>query len=146
VSRHVKAADDSILPVASLLTAPPPAERFRRIVSPAKEDSMLVDVRTYRARPGKMGAHLDLYAKNGFHAQVRHLGPPLAYLHPESGESNLLVHLWVYEDGADRAKKRAIMMADPEWLKYLKLSAEADFLQEQRNDLMVPASFAPIRR
>ena len=28
---------------------------------------------------------------------------------------NSLVHQWVYEDAADRAKRRAAMMADPEW-------------------------------
>ena len=107
---------------------------------------MLVDVRNYRARQGKTGAHLDLYSKHGFAAQVRHLGPPLAYLQSESGELNLLVHLWTYDSAADRERKRAAMMADPEWLNYLKMSAEAGFLQEQRNNLMVPASFAPIRR
>jgi hypothetical protein len=107
---------------------------------------VLVDVRTYRARQGKTGAHLDLYAKHGFPAQVRHLGAPLAYLQSESGELNLLVHLWTYDDAADRAKRRAAMMTDPEWLNYLKLSAEAGLLTEQRNNLMVPASFAPIRR
>lgn len=107
---------------------------------------MLVDVRTYRARQGKTGAHLELYSKHGFAAQVRHLGPPLAYLQSESGELNLLVHLWTYDSAADRERKRTAMMADPEWLNYLKLSAENGFLQEQRNNLMVPASFAPIRR
>ena len=38
------------------------------------------------------------------------------------------------------------MMRDPEWLNYLKLAEEADYLVEQRNSLMVPASFAPIKR
>jgi hypothetical protein len=112
----------------------------------AREDSVLVDVRSYRARQGKTGAHLDLYSKHGFPAQVRHLGPPLAYLQSESGELNALVHLWCYDSAADRERKRAAMMADPAWLNYLKFSAEAGFLQDQRNNLMAPASFAPIRR
>ena len=42
---------------------------------------MIVDVRTYRVKPGKMPQELDLYAKRGLAPQVRHLGPPLAYLH-----------------------------------------------------------------
>jgi aromatic ring-cleaving dioxygenase len=111
-----------------------------------REDSVIVDVRTYQARQGKTGPHLELYSKHGFAAQVRHLGPPLAYLQSESGELNLLVHLWTYDSAADRERKRTAMMADPEWRNYLKLSAEAGFLQEQRNNLMVPASFAPIKR
>ena len=49
---------------------------------------MLVDVRTYRVRPGKMPQELELYAKYGLNAQTRHLGPPLAYLYGESGDIN----------------------------------------------------------
>ena len=107
---------------------------------------MIVDLRTYRIKPGKMPQELDLYAKRGLAAQTRHLGPPLAYLHGESGDINALVHLWVFEDVADRARKRAAMMADPEWQTYLKLADEAGYLVDQRNSLMVPASFAPIKR
>ena len=107
---------------------------------------MIVDLRTYSIKPGKMPHELDLDAKRGLAPQTRHLGPPLAYLHGESGDINALVHLWVFEDVADRARKRAAMMADPEWQTYLKLADEAGFLVDQRNSLMVPASFAPIKR
>jgi len=47
---------------------------------------VIVDVRTYRIKPGKMPQELDLYAKRGVAPQTRHLGPPLAYLHGESGD------------------------------------------------------------
>ena len=51
-----------------------------------------------------------------------------------------------YPDAGDRARKRATMMSDPEWLNYLKLADEAGYLVDQRNSLMMPASFAPIKR
>ena len=41
---------------------------------------------------------------------------------------------------------RGAMMRDPEWLNYLKRADETGYLVEQRNSLMVPASFAPIKR
>ena len=107
---------------------------------------MIVDVRTYRVKPGKLPQDLDLYAKHGLAAQIHHLGAPLAYLHAESGDLNTMVHLWAFEDAADRARRRAAMMADPEWLNYLKLADEAGYLVDQHNSLMVPASFAPIKR
>ena len=107
---------------------------------------MLVDHRTYRIKPGLMKAHLDLYEKHGFPAQKRHLGEPHAYMVAESGEMNTVVHLWVYEDAADRARKRAAMMADPEWLAYIEKNAEAGYLLKQESKLMSPASFAPLRR
>jgi len=106
---------------------------------------MLIDVRTYRVRPNKMPQELDLYAKHGLAPQVRHLGAPLAYLYGESGDFNTLVHLWVFKDAADRATKRAAMGSDPDWQRYLKLAEEADFLIDQRNSLMLPANFAPIK-
>ena len=79
-------------------------------------------------------------------AQTRHLGPPLVYLQAESGDLNTLVHMWAYESAADRAQKRAVMATDPEWQNYLRLNYDSGFLLEQRNSLMVPTSFAPIKR
>ena len=107
---------------------------------------MLVDHRTYRVRPGTLAAHLDIYEKNGFAAQTRHLGQPVAYLFAESGALNTIVHIWGYEDAADRARRRAAMQADPEWQAYVKKSQEAGYLVDQKTSLMIPARFAPLKR
>jgi NIPSNAP protein len=107
---------------------------------------VLVDHRTYRVRPGATQPALDLYEQHGLAAQVRHLGKPVCYLFAETGELNTLVHVWAYEDAADRAKRRAAMQADPDWKNYLKLSGEARYLEHQRTQLMIPAKFAPIVR
>jgi len=107
---------------------------------------MLLDHRTYTVRPGSMAKHLEIYEKFGKEAQKRHLGEPLAYLVTETGALNTYVHIWVYEDAADRAAKRARMMADPEWQTYLAKSAEAGFLIKQENNLMTPAAFYPLKR
>jgi hypothetical protein len=56
------------------------------------------------------------------------------------------VHIWAYEDAADRMKKRAAMAADPEWQNYLKLNGEAGYLIGQQTSLMIPAKFAPLKR
>lgn len=107
---------------------------------------MLLDVRTYTCRPGTIRKHLELYEKLGFGPQTRHLGQPLAYLTTETGNVNQYVHIWVYENAADREKKRAAMAADPEWVAYTQESAKLGALIEQNNKLMVPTSFAPIKR
>lgn len=107
---------------------------------------MLVDHRTYTVRPGTLRKQLSLYEKHGFAPQKRHFGEPLAYLATETGDVNTYVHIWVYEDAADRARKRASLMADPEWLAYLEMNAEAGFLLKQENKLMTDVAFAPIRR
>ena len=37
------------------------------------EPHVIVDLRTYRIKPGKMPQELDLYAKHGLAPQTRHL-------------------------------------------------------------------------
>ena len=107
---------------------------------------MIVDHRTYRIKPTQMQRHLDIYGEFGFAAQSRHLGQPHAYMFAESGDMNTLVHQWVYDDAADRAKRRAAMMADPEWQIYLKKLSESELLVDQRTSLMVPTKFAPMKK
>ena len=107
---------------------------------------MLVDHRTYTVRPGTLRKQLALYEKHGFASQKRHFGDPLGYLMAETGDVNTYVHMWVYEDVADRARKRAAMAADPEWQKYLEMNAEAGYLIKQESKLMSPVPFAPLRR
>jgi NIPSNAP len=127
--------------------------RARRRKSPAslserekQEDSVLIDHRTYSIKPGMVDAYLDLYEKYGLTAQTRQLGQPVAYMFAESGAINTIVHIWAYEDAADRMRKRASMAADPEWQNYLRLNAESGYLLQQRTSLMLPAKFAPIKR
>ncbi len=102
---------------------------------------MLIDVRTYRVKPGTLKAHMDLYAQYGKAPQVKHLGTPLAYLKTETGDPNEYVHMWVYENAGDREAKRAAMWQDPDWLAYTKKSAELGALVKQDNRLMVPVDF-----
>ena len=107
---------------------------------------MLLDHRTYTVRPGTLAKHMKLYEEHGMAAQKRHLGEPLAWLVTETGELNTFVHIWVYQNAADRERRRAAMNADPEWQAFLQKSAEAGYLIWQENKLMTPAPFAPIAR
>lgn len=102
---------------------------------------MLLDVRTYRVKPGQLKAQFEVYEKYGKPAQTKHLGQPLAFLRTETGDPNEYVHIWVYENAADREKKRAAMMADPGWQDYLRRSAELGALVSQTNKLMLPVDF-----
>src|SRR5262245_37131174 len=110
------------------------------------EDSVLVDHRTYRIKPGMTQAHLDIYEKHGLAAQTRHLGAPIAYMYAESGDVNTVVHQWAYEDAADRMRRRANMWSDPEWLGYIQKLNESGYLVEQKTSLMIPTKFCPIKR
>ena len=107
---------------------------------------MIVDHRTYRIKAGMTQGHLEIYQTYGYKTQARHLGEPIAYMYGETGDVNTVVHLWAYEDAADRAKRRAAMLADPEWRVYLGKLNESGYLLEQKTSLMIPAKFCPIKR
>ena len=102
---------------------------------------MLFDVRTYTCRPGSIKQHMALYVETGMVPQKRHLGEPLFYGTCETGDPNQYVHIWVYENAADRESKRAAMWADPDWQAYVAASGEAGWLVKQENKLMVNAPF-----
>jgi hypothetical protein len=107
---------------------------------------MLLDHRTYTVRPGTMSRHLKIYETYGFEVQKKYLGEPLVYLVTESGELDTFVHIWVYQDATDRTARRAALQADPAWQTYLAKKAEAGCVIKQKNKLMTPAEFAPIKR
>ena len=75
---------------------------------------MLYDHRTYTCHPGTIRKQLALYGEHGFPVQLRHIGRPLLHSVTEIGDVNSYVHIWVYEDMADRERKRAAMKADPD--------------------------------
>ena len=102
---------------------------------------MLLDVRTYTCRPGTIKKHLALYEKLGKGPQTKHLGQPFAYLVTETGNVNQYIHIWAYEDAADRAR-RAAMMADPDWIAFMEESAKLGALEHQENRLMTPVPFS----
>lgn len=105
---------------------------------------MLIDMRTYTCRPGMLPKQIALYRDFGKTSQTRHLGQPIAWMTTETGNVNQFVHLWAYENAADRESKRAAMEADPEWQDYKRRSAELGAMLSQENKLMKPCDFFPI--
>ena len=58
---------------------------------------MLLDIRTYRCKPGTIKKHLELYEKMGKKPQSRNLGQPLLFAVCEAGDPNEYTHIWVYK-------------------------------------------------
>ena len=106
---------------------------------------MLLDVRTYRCKPGTINAHLALYEEFGKEPQFRCLGTPLAYLRGETGDPNEYIHIWMYQNAGDREARRVALYADAKWLEYIQKSAALGALESQTNKLMIPTEFCPLR-
>jgi hypothetical protein len=101
---------------------------------------MIVDHRTYTLHPGKLKEYVERYEREGKAIQTRHLGQPVGwYTSMDIGELNQVVHLWGYDSLEDRAKRRAAMSADPEWLAFV--AKQMSLVQRQENKILSPAVF-----
>ncbi len=107
---------------------------------------MIFDHRTYTCKPGTVPLQLALYQKHGKAPQEKHLGKPVLYGITETGVINTYIHVWAYEDAADRAARRSAMQADPDWQAFLKRSAEAGYLLSQQNQILTAAPFFDLKR
>ncbi len=102
---------------------------------------MIVDLRIYTTRPGKLAAFVKLYKEHAWALQQKHLGHCVGWYTAAEGPLNQVVHMWAYESQADREKRRAAMAADPLWDAYIRLSEEAGLLVAQENRLLKPTDF-----
>ena len=106
---------------------------------------MIVDMRIYTARPGKLAAFVKLYEEHAWPLQQRYLGRCLGWYTTVEGTLNQVVHLWEYASQADRETRRRAMAADPAWHEYLRRSEEAGLLSAQENRILAPTGFSPAR-
>ena len=104
---------------------------------------MIVDMRIYTARPGKLNAFVKLYKDYAWELQQKYLGRCLGWYTVAEGPLNQVVHFWAYENQGDREARRAAMAADPDWAVYLKHSEEAGYLIAQENRFLKPTDFSP---
>lgn len=104
---------------------------------------MIYEMRTYTTKPGALNAWLKAFEQDRLPILKRNLGQLVAAFTPETGELNQIIHIWAYEDYADREKRRAALWSDPDWLDPTKNTS--DKLVRQESVLMKPASFSPIQ-
>jgi len=97
---------------------------------------MIFELRTYDLRPGDAQRYTNLFANLGREIITRHL-PMVGYYLTETGRLNRLIHLWRYEDLADRARRRSELYRDADWLRDF-IPHGLPLLQSQCNQLWIP--------
>ncbi len=102
---------------------------------------MIVEERIYTLHAGKAPEYLRLYEAEGLEIQRSILGRLVGYFNTEFGPLNQIVHLWAYEDLAERAERRRRLQADPGWRAYV--AKIRPLIVQQENKLLVPAPFSP---
>lgn len=104
---------------------------------------MIVEMRTYTLQAGKVPEFVKSYQKLGESIQGPILGNLVGAYTTEIGPLNQVIHLWGYEDMADRAARRAVLAADKEWPKYL--AAVVPLLERMENKILLPLPWSPVK-
>jgi NIPSNAP len=104
---------------------------------------VLVEERTYHVYTGKLAEVVRMYAEEGTELQQAHLGNLIGAFTVDIGDLSSIVQLWGYEDLKERAERRAKLQADPRWKSFLERLTP--MIHTQRNRILVPTAFSPIR-
>ena len=105
---------------------------------------MIVEERIYTLQPGKVPEYLKLYESEGMAIQVPILGHMVGYYSTEIGTLNQIIHMWGYQDLADRTRRRAELMADQRWQAYVAKIRPMIVTQESK--ILTPAPFFTPKR
>jgi hypothetical protein len=104
---------------------------------------MYYEMRTYTIKPGKMGEYLTLFKEVGYPI-ISQYTTLVGFWYTEIGELNQVVHIWAYESLDDRARRRADLYKNPNWVSDF-VSKMLPLIEKQENKIMLPAEFSPIR-
>ena len=102
---------------------------------------MIIDYRAYTFRVGTIPAFFDLFEKEGMAPQQRVLGNFMGMYRHETGPVNQVIHMWGYDNVAERERRRAELAADPGFLAYV--TKARDMITDQDVRILVPAPFSP---
>lgn len=102
---------------------------------------MIFDHRTYNIKPNRLAQFLETYERRALPLQRKYLGEPYGFFVTHIGPLSRVVHLWQYEDLADRERRRDAMEADPEWQAYRRIALEEDTLIDMENQILKPVPF-----
>ena len=101
----------------------------------------IYELRTYDIIVGKMGEVVSLYKNEGWPALDKHPKKLVGYFTGDIGAMNRLIHLWKFDDDADRRAFWAGVFSDPEFMAFAgKLRP---LIAHQNNQLMMNAPWGP---
>lgn len=102
---------------------------------------MLFEVRHYTCKPGTMAQQHEIYQRWGMEPQLRILGAPVMFASAEVGKLGSYMHIWTYDDLADRQAKRELLYADAGFQEYRKHFLETGNMLVMENSLMTGVPF-----
>lgn len=104
---------------------------------------MIVEERTYHVHTGKLAEVVRLYTEEGTPLQQEVLGNLIGAFTVDVGDLSSIVQLWGYDSFAERERRRAELQGRDAWKAFLQRLTP--LIHTQRNRILVPTSFSPIR-
>jgi hypothetical protein len=105
---------------------------------------MIIDLRIYTVKPGRVGDFVKMYHEHAWPLQVKYLDRCLGWYTGAEGQLNQIVQVWAYESQADRERRRTAMNQDPAWQAYLRRMGESGLLLHTENRFLTPTEFSPV--
>jgi NIPSNAP len=97
---------------------------------------MIYEIRTYGIAPGSL-AEVEKRFAEGYELRKKH-SELAAFWHTEIGPLNEIIHVWPYQDLAERARIRAESVKDPGWPPKI-----GDFIRTMHSEILIPLPFLP---
>lgn len=97
---------------------------------------MIYEVRTYQIQPGSLQEVLSRFGEAYEHR--KRYSELAAFWYSEIGPLNQIVHVWPYENVAERDKIRAEAAKSPHWPPRIQ-----EFLVSMNSEIFIPCPFSP---
>ena len=101
----------------------------------------LYELRTYTLYVGKMGDAQNLYREKGWPALQRYGAKLVGYFVGDIGAMNQIIHVWRFDDDADRRAHWDSVFGDADFMEFAK--AFRPLVLSQENKLMMNAPWGP---
>ena len=103
----------------------------------------LYELRTYTVHVGKMAAVVEHYQALGWPAMEKggHAAKLVGYFTADTGDLNQLIHLWKFDDDADRRAFWAGVFADEDFMAFA--AKIRPLIMKQHNQLLRAAPWGP---
>ena len=102
---------------------------------------MIFDVHRYKCRYRTAPDQLKLYEEMGHAAHLRHFGEPVVFGMGETGDMDSYTHVWAFKDAADRERRRAALIEDPEMQAFIQAGQEAGYVLSRESYIVKAAPF-----
>lgn len=102
---------------------------------------MIVEQRTYTLIAGGVPQYMKFYEEEGFAIQGPVLGNLVGWYFSEFGALNQIVHMWGYDNYAERERRRAELGRSADWRKFL--TKIRPLILKQENKILSPAPWSP---